>query len=505
MSGEEQDEIVMMSSSIYEPLEPGFIRVLHIQPAKQLEAPLIATLELLQLTDDADYEALSYAWDGAFNDQELEDGHLCLNGTIVAIKGNLRDALRRLRRGTEIRVLWVDALCINQEDLAERSAQVAIMSQIYSSASQVVMWVGEDTPEGDGKAYLGWCRKSAAISKYPFWRRLWRDAASSLVKQHILYVNCDWIKHQMFNRPVFYWRPGKHSPLMWKFGTRRYLTRRWCIQETAFAKRVLVLCGPHELWLTERNDGNKLCDVRPALRLGSERHREDVLEFLAECSRGLQCKDERDYIYAPASVLRSRRGCPLIIIDYTLPWTQVHASFAHSLMLANGLSGTWRVLYMAGEQHTISQGRSADLPSWVPDWSRHLYDDDDWKKNARSTIDPAFSTEADSLVTYDGKILGIRLACYGDADAASASMHDWYLPEICQAGDRLYGPLPERMRGNMGLVDDVVRYKGHLLVLRPCDGERGAQNCSFRIVGIEPGWKLEKGVPFEGMHDLRIR
>lgn len=509
MSGEEQHEIATMSSSIYAPLEPGSIRVLQLQPSEQLETLLVATLELLQLTDDANYEALSYAWDGAFNDQELEDGHLSLNGTIVAIKGNLRDALRRLRRSTEVLVLWVDAVCIDQEDLAERSAQVAIMAQIYSSASQVIMWVGEDTPEGDGKAYMGWLRKSAAISRYPSWRRLWRIIPSWLVEQDILRDNCDWIMYQWFNKPVFCWRPGRHISLMRKFTTRRYLTRRWCIQETAFAKRVLVVCGPHELWLSERNDDNTLHDIRPALRLGSERHREDVLEFLAECSLGLQCKDERDYIYALASVLRSRRGCPLITIDYTLPWTQVYVDFTRSLMLANGFSGMYRLLFMAGYQD-VSQKWASGLPSWVPDWRFSLSEDTSLRRKDGFDSQSLYNagTEADSLIACNGEILSIQLACYGDSIAES--LPGGYSDDRAyQAGDQLYGPSPEQELNVRGDVN-YTHFTKSLLILRPCGGETGEEtqpsSATFRIVDVQMGYRpIRPPLRFEGMRNVRIR
>jgi hypothetical protein len=57
---------------------------------------------------------------------------------------NLLDALRRLRSTSKSRLLWIDAICINQRNLDERAEQVPLMGKIYSGASKVVVWVGEE-------------------------------------------------------------------------------------------------------------------------------------------------------------------------------------------------------------------------------------------------------------------------------------------------------------------------------------------------------------------------
>ena len=54
----------------------------------------------------------------------------------------ISDALRYLRKPDAERVLWIDRIAINQEDLKERAAQVGLMSEIYSSASEVPVWLG---------------------------------------------------------------------------------------------------------------------------------------------------------------------------------------------------------------------------------------------------------------------------------------------------------------------------------------------------------------------------
>ena len=60
----------------------------------------------------------------------------------MSVTPNLKHALQRLRHGTEELVLWVDAICINQDDIPERNAQTANMRAIYQSSESVAVWLG---------------------------------------------------------------------------------------------------------------------------------------------------------------------------------------------------------------------------------------------------------------------------------------------------------------------------------------------------------------------------
>lgn len=61
----------------------------------------------------------------------------------IPIQTNLASALRRLRKPDECRKIWIDLLCINQENLTERNQQVALMGEIYAQAEAVRVWLGE--------------------------------------------------------------------------------------------------------------------------------------------------------------------------------------------------------------------------------------------------------------------------------------------------------------------------------------------------------------------------
>ncbi|KAK8016948.1 heterokaryon incompatibility protein-domain-containing protein [Apiospora rasikravindrae] len=112
-------------------------RVLSLLPGEKDE-PLRCELLTRSLADHPPYEALSYVW--SINPAPA---HLELEGQPVAITEGLEDILFRLRYAAAPRTLWIDRLCINQSDTAEKSAQVSRMRAIYSSCTRALLWMGE--------------------------------------------------------------------------------------------------------------------------------------------------------------------------------------------------------------------------------------------------------------------------------------------------------------------------------------------------------------------------
>lgn len=114
-------------------------RILFLEPGKW-DDPVSCRLLTFSLAGPyPPYETLSYVWEGepGFNE-------IILDGHPHEVTKNLFFALRRLRLLTDIdRILWVDALCINQSSNSEKSHQVGLMGEIYSSCKQVYIWLGE--------------------------------------------------------------------------------------------------------------------------------------------------------------------------------------------------------------------------------------------------------------------------------------------------------------------------------------------------------------------------
>jgi len=100
-------------------------RLLRLLPGR-FDDPLVCDLEVFTLANPPPYDALSYAWDKRDAPQPM-----LLNGHNRVIKSNLNSALRHLRKEDSALTIWVDAVCINQEDIVEVSLQVSQMGTIY--------------------------------------------------------------------------------------------------------------------------------------------------------------------------------------------------------------------------------------------------------------------------------------------------------------------------------------------------------------------------------------
>lgn len=123
----------------YVPLDQSSddIRVLRLNPSRDLAAPIDCNLEHVSMTQSAGYEALSYCWES----NETPDSIL-LNQCPFPVTKSLHSALSALRKSTEPRILWVDAVCLNQKDNREKSREIWRMLDIYTNATSVVIWLG---------------------------------------------------------------------------------------------------------------------------------------------------------------------------------------------------------------------------------------------------------------------------------------------------------------------------------------------------------------------------
>jgi hypothetical protein len=158
-------KMTKMSNYIYKPLDriKPEIRLLKIR-AKLIQdesAPLQGTIEhhyfplvdatrakrLIQSFRLPIYSALSYVWG---DDPALSHEIILEKGKVLRITKNLHVALSQLRQAELVDFrIWADAICINQNDLDERSSQIRLMRQIYHMAADVRIWLGPGTPESE--------------------------------------------------------------------------------------------------------------------------------------------------------------------------------------------------------------------------------------------------------------------------------------------------------------------------------------------------------------------
>jgi hypothetical protein len=187
------------------------IRVLHIAPSDDPSSIVCCYLEHISLNNPPPYAALSYCWGDANVTEQIR-----LNNSDKSATTNLVAALRQLR-ADGLETLWVDALCINQDNSDERASQVQLMKYTFEEATQVVVWVGlEDDASNKAQDFMKQIGQSA--SEFEAFRKYQKGGAKSEK------FRASWeALESFFARP--YWR------------------RVWIVQEIATAANVSVQCG----------------------------------------------------------------------------------------------------------------------------------------------------------------------------------------------------------------------------------------------------------------------
>jgi hypothetical protein len=210
--------------SLYEPLLTSShqLRLLILQPCTNHGEAIRCNLFKTSFDYELKYEALSYTWGEPVNEAEI-----IVNSITLPVRKNLWEALCNLR-GARPRTLWIDAVCINQDDIPERNDQVQMMRQIYERAQRVTVWLGPESESSslafnfmkfisadrrkramkseklDGTAhYSGFQKELEAVKKLcqrPYWERLWivQEVVVSQVAE--LYCGRDHMSWDDFSR-----------------------------------------------------------------------------------------------------------------------------------------------------------------------------------------------------------------------------------------------------------------------------------------------------------------
>lgn len=220
----------------YQPLDPGQIRILHLLPGQDGDA-LVGQLNVAKLQDSPTFEALSYVWGS--NDKILT---LDISGLgQLKITASLDSALTRIRHADLPRMLWVDAVCINQDDLAEKEEQVPLMAAIYSSASRVVADLGPASEGSDAGLRLleRYWRKAicSGSDQVIYGRWLTPHEVALIMDLSPDSVDMSWADHELPDPDSDEWHAVAalvHRP---------WFTRLWIVQEFVLASDVVFYCG----------------------------------------------------------------------------------------------------------------------------------------------------------------------------------------------------------------------------------------------------------------------
>ncbi|KIN06874.1 hypothetical protein OIDMADRAFT_21814 [Oidiodendron maius Zn] len=314
-----------MSSYSYSLLPPddNNIRLLRLLPNEDEAAPLCCKLcnYSLQKPDRRFhlYEALSYVWG---DPHEILPIYVGENRLQLPITVNLHAALSRLRDHSFERIMWVDAICIDQGNPKERGQQVQLMAKIYSNAHRVIVWLGEEAVEIKGA--LEDIRLSA---NEEFTERSRKGINEQAIRS-------------LLHRPWF--------------------QRIWVLQEVAAARHVVIMCGSTEI------DGYAFClgvkslkllyTASPEIELQAlpsviylieraglrSKHTANFQEIfsieklplaeLVDMFHTRQATDPRDKVYALLSMSLDDPSRATLQPDYTISWEKLFKQLVNYIL-----------------------------------------------------------------------------------------------------------------------------------------------------------------------------
>jgi len=354
MSVSEQP-VEVRSRLIYSPLNCARreIRLLSLIPGLQscrIECRLFTT----SFWSGPRYDALSYTW----GDPSVEE-EISVNGVALKVRRNLWHALRDLRDPTRPRLLWIDALCINQNDLEERGKQVAIMGNIYRVAQNVEIYLGPESVMTKGTVDL--IRQlgsyiEARIDEYT-------------VRQSHWHVNMAKILDHT---------GARNHPGLFAFFTLPWFRRVWVVQEYALARSTRVY------WGTECFPFSHLLNITTVFTIFGSSGRDEMgvgvsnikhmihcvpgptrcqmsLLALLRAFRSFNATDPRDKLYALLSLVSKTEG-----FEITPKYTSTVKEVYTELVRAYATTTKNLDILVCCLLDTASNN---NLPSWAPDWS----------------------------------------------------------------------------------------------------------------------------------------
>ena len=336
-----------MAKYHYQALSDREIRVLDLA-AGDASSALCCTIRHGSLDALPPYEALSYTWGIPDKTEKI-----ACHGGDIDITYDLKSALLRLRDPVQTRTLWIDQICINQQDTLERNQQVRLMGEVYPQASGVLVWIGEE----DEDTRVGLAALPDLLKALPVDRGNRVISHSDIINKFGLLV----------------YNSGSWNALGGLFA-RPWFRRVWVIQEAALAKLATVQCGSHivswpdmvdlcrfQVGLEKRE--SEAHDAMLAIEGLRERHTQGIERPLTEMlsmSVDFKSTDPRDKLFGLLGLATDAQATELDP-DYSQSVQEVYGKVTRFLI---GRDKSLAVLCDARNPK-----RLVGLPSWTPDWS----------------------------------------------------------------------------------------------------------------------------------------
>ena len=347
------------------------IRLVQLLPAQDRSSRLEGLLAYTPMHDGTTYYSLSYTWGSGEASEEI-----ILNGQIFSIRKNLSNCLRAIRTNKHSCVLWIDAICIDQNSLVEKNRQLPRMFEIYETAEVVLSWVGEADDAS-------------------------RTALEFLKGDDLKTPGRVWKVKDIQNFP-------KNLAALYRFLTRPYFRRAWVIQELAASTKPDMKCGEDvvgwsdvdqasfhliDILQRDRSMAAQMMKADPLLAIvsdldlyfvrrlsyfrhlqvkGEDNHlfknqfaqiRDDspgILDAVV-LARDFESTSHHDKIFAVWNLAQDTNDMEFTR-DYSKSVSQSYLEFAVAVMKKN------RSLDIICAAEPMNRA-GLDLPSWCPDWS----------------------------------------------------------------------------------------------------------------------------------------
>ncbi|KAH6716957.1 heterokaryon incompatibility protein-domain-containing protein [Leptodontidium sp. MPI-SDFR-AT-0119] len=382
------------------------------------------------------YNALSYTWGDVAVKVPIS-----LNGRICFVTPNLEGALRNLRcltpaeRGKQL-PLWVDAICINQNDREERDNQVRRMKDIYQSAEWVTIWLGNYYEPCDDRILINEAKWGI---ENPGRGSEMDTAEATRLALCLGYMLDDPSKDQTFLDGTKTYPPEVENIKAWvqlsRLFQRAWFERLWVIQEISVSQRAMVLCGKYMILWPQLEKAAKYIlrprgiPVPPRIQkilplMGAHRmtqvsiksmwnvDEKNILTIL-HTTQDTKCLDPRDRLYAILGIIEDKED---VEIDYSIPVEQVYRNWAEKRIRR---TNTLDILSACADS-----SRLGDLPSWVPDLRRPFGQDKPlwiFDHTARKKDFPSLQTYTRHFLQSDGKCRGLQIS----QDGLTLSVHGY--------------------------------------------------------------------------------
>ena len=378
----------------YPPLSaPTRIRVLDILPGNA-NSDIRFRLREKRLGDGGVYHAISYAWGPPVFTHKIYSA-----AGFIQVTENLWEALRRYRNTDDVMTLWVDAVCINQANVQERSQQIVLMRNIYSESSRVLVWLGLESPS-DRSAFafitsvVDYIREKGLPSTVAMIDEIWATTTD---------------EDQVAVTDLF---------------AKSWFRRVWTFQEIVCANEATFTSGSLDIqffyleifcwvlittgqwvWL-KTNAAHRALFQMPMLLLFtkeqlSRQSAENSLLELLKYTRTRLATDPRDMIYGLVALASDTNPLPFAP-TYNIAVHQLYEEFAvHVIRQNESLDIFECCLFQPGLR---------ECPSWVPDW-RHFEGLMIFTNPKKNSFNAAGHSRLNTSTTVVNHALGVEAIC----------------------------------------------------------------------------------------------